>query len=83
MTGDRPWCSASWRLLRCWARRIGCRLDRHLRALDPLKEITRRLPPNDQLEARLASVTSYRSLAGPFTPALCLGGFRLTQRAGE
>ena len=83
MTGDLPWCSASWCLLWCWARRIGCRLDCHLRAFDPVKEITRRLPLNDQLEARLASVTSYRSLAGPFTPALCLGGFRLTQRAGE
>jgi len=64
MGGDRP-----WRLvLRRWERRIGCRLDWQFRAFDPVKEITRRLPPNDQLEARFAPVTSYRSLAGPFTP---------------
>lgn len=65
MRCDRPWCSM---LLWCWARRIGCRLDCQFRAYDPVKEITRRLPPNDQLEARFAPVTSYRSLAGPFTP---------------
>lgn len=65
MRGDRPWrLMLLWR----WARRIGCRLDWHLRAFDPVKEITRRLPPNDQLEARCKPVTSYRSLAGPFTP---------------
>ena len=68
MSGDRPWRLMLWR----WARRIGCRLDRQFRALDPVEEITRRLPPNDQLEARIAPVTSY-SLAGPFTPALANG----------
>lgn len=68
MTGDRPCCLMLWSLLWRWARRIGCRLDWHLRALDPVKEITRRLPLNDQLEARFWPVTSYRSLAGPFTP---------------
>ena len=79
MRGERPMSL----MLRRWGRRIGFRLHVSFRAFDPVKEITRRLPLNDQLEARLASVTSYRSLAGPFTPALCLGGFRLTQRAGE
>ena len=69
MTGDRPW----FPVLRRWERRIGCRLDSSIRAFDPVREINRRLPPNDQLEARLASVTSYRSLAGPFTPAPLLG----------
>ncbi len=64
MSGDRPWCL----MLRRWARRIGSRLDWRFRAFDPVKEITRRLPPNDQLEARIAPVTSYRSLAGPFIP---------------
>lgn len=44
------------------------------RAFDPVKEIRRRLLPNDHLEARLSPVTSYRSLARPFTP---LAGFRL------
>jgi hypothetical protein len=83
MTGDRPGCPLFVALLQRWARRIGCRLDWHLRAFDPVKEITRRLSPNDQLEARRASVTSYRSLARPFTPALCRGGFRLTQHGGE
>ena len=64
MTGDRPWRP----MLRRWERRIGCRLDWSFRAFDPVKEITRRLSPNDQLEARSLPVTSYRSLAGPFTP---------------
>jgi hypothetical protein len=44
------------------------------RALDPVKEISLRLLPNDHLEARFWPVTSYRSLALPFTP---LSGFRL------
>lgn len=69
MVGDRP----GRPMLRGWARRIGCRLDNKFRAFDPVKEITRRLPPNDQLEARFWPVTSYRSLAGPFTPALEMG----------
>jgi len=55
-------------LIRCWERRIGCRLDCFLGPCDPVKEITRRLYPNDQPEARFLSVTSYRSLAWPFTP---------------
>ncbi len=53
---------------RCWERRIGCRLDAIFRAFDPVKEITRRLYPNDQLEARWLPATSDRSLAWPFTP---------------
>ena len=44
------------------------------RAFDPVQEIRRRLLPNDHLEAWLWPVTSYRSLARPFTP---LSGFRL------
>lgn len=55
-------------LLLCWKRRIGCRLHSAFRAFDPVKEITRRLYPNDQHEARLLPVTSDRSLAWPFTP---------------
>ena len=55
-------------LIRCWERRIGCRLDGLLGQFDPVKEITCRLYPNDQREARYVSVTSYRSLAWPFTP---------------
>lgn len=38
------------------------------RAVDPVKEIRRRLLPNDHLEARYEPETSYRSLAWPFTP---------------
>ena len=49
-------------LLECWERRIGFRLDLFFRAFDPVKEITRRLFPNDHLEARLFPVTSHRSL---------------------
>lgn len=69
MSGERSWCP----MLRCWARRIGCRLHLFVRAFDPVKELTRRLPPNDQHEARTplamwGLVTSDRSLAGPFTP---------------
>ena len=65
MSGERPWRP----MLEHWERRIGCRPDRVVRAFDPVKEICRRLPPNDQLEARDFPVTSYRSLAGPFTPS--------------
>lgn len=79
MIGDRPWGP----MLRCWARRIGCRLDGKFRAFDPVEEITRRLPPNDQLEARIAPVTSYRSLAGPFTPALFVGAVPPHPTVGE
>jgi len=61
-------------LLGCWERRIGCRLDAHLRAVDPVKEINSHLLPNDHPEARLRPVTSHRSLVRPFTP---LAGFRL------
>ena len=60
-------------LIECWERRIGCRLDDFLGHYDPVKEITRRLYPNDQHEAGVSPVTSYRSLAWPFTP---LSGFR-------
>ena len=63
----------------CWVRRIGFRLHAFFRAFDPVKEITRRLFPNDPREARYASVTSNRSLAWPFTP---LAGFRLTPTKG-
>ncbi len=56
--------------LECRERRIGCRLDVFLGHCDPVQEITRRLHPNDQHEARFDPVTSYRSLAWPFTP-LC------------
>ncbi len=82
-------CDRSWNLmLQRWERRIGCRLDVSFRAFDPVKEITRRLPPNDQLEARTCPVTSYRSLAGPFTPsgsalASSALGFRLFPTSGE
>lgn len=55
-------------LLGFWERRIGFRLHVSSRAFDPVKEITRRLFPNDHLEARLQPVTSYRSLVWPFTP---------------
>jgi hypothetical protein len=84
MGGDRP-CSP---VLGYRERRIGCRLDWRFRAFDPVKEIIRRLPPNDQLEARFWPVTSYRSLAGPFTPrrvAVAGGapGFRLFPQSGE
>jgi len=61
-------------LLRCWERRIGFRLDFDLGRFDPVKEITRRLYPNDQREARLRPLTSNRSLAWPLTPDY---GFRL------
>lgn len=72
-------CERSWRpsflaLLGCWERRIGFRLDRLFRAFDPVKEITRRLFPNDHLEALCHQMTSHRSLAWPFTP---LSGLRL------
>ena len=53
---------------RHWERRIGFRLYALLGLLDPVEEITRRLFPNDHLEARFQPVTSYRSLARPFTP---------------
>ncbi len=85
MTRERFWISM---LLECWERRIGCRLDRLFRAFDPVEEITRRLPPNDQLEARCDPVTSDRSLAGPFTPSCGLRwraafcGFRLIPTSG-
>jgi len=39
-------------LIMCWERRIGCRLYWFLGPYDPVKEITRRLYPNDQPEAR-------------------------------
>jgi hypothetical protein len=65
MSGERRWRPMLWR----WERRIGCRPDRAVRAFDPVKEICRRLPPNDQLEARNFPATSDRSLAGPFTPS--------------
>lgn len=56
-------------LLRYRERRIGDRLDASDRAIDPVKEITLRLSPNDHLEAGCyASLTSDRSLAWPFTP---------------
>ena len=67
-------------LLECWGRRIGIRLDEHLRAFDPVKEINSRLFPNDHLEARLWPVTSYRSLAWPFTPDF---GLRLPPTGGS
>ena len=60
-----------------WKRRIGIRLDRKLRAIDPVEEINSHLLPNDHHEARLCHflpVISYRSLVWPFTPIL---GFRL------
>ncbi len=57
---------------RCWERRIGSRLDRKCRAFDPVEEINLRLLPNDHHEARLAPVTSHRSLAWPFAPLLGL-----------
>lgn len=76
MGGERSWRPI---LLKCWERRIGFRLHVQSRAFDPVKEITRRLFPNDHLEARpkiprLRPVTSHRSLAWPFTPfsRLCL-----------
>lgn len=62
-----------------WERRIGFRLDRNCRAFDPVKEITRRLFPNDPHEARCTPVTSHRSLVRPFTPVL---GFRLSPTRG-
>lgn len=61
-------------LLWSWERRIGFRLYARFRAFDPVKEITLHLFPNDHPEARLAPVTSHRSLVWPFTPRL---GFRL------
>jgi len=69
-------CERLWRLMlvRCWERRIGFRLNVVARALDPVKEISLRLFPNDHLEALYQQVTSYRSLAWPFTPVF---GFRL------
>jgi len=60
-----------------WKRRIGIRLDRKLRAIDPVQEINSHLLPNDHPEARPLSlwpVISYRSLVWPFTP---ITGFRL------
>lgn len=70
--------------LRRWGRRIGFRMDRTLRAFDPVKEYIRRLFPNDHHEARSpfadwGLVTSYRSLVWPFTP---LAGFRLVPTRG-
>ena len=59
-------------LLRCWERRIGFRLHAFSRAFDPVREITRRLFPNDHREALCRRMTSYRSLARPFTPLLGL-----------
>jgi len=41
-----------------------------IRAQDPVKEISHRLFPNDHLEAQPWLMTSYRSLALPFTPIL-------------
>jgi hypothetical protein len=61
-------------LLWSWERRIGFRLYDLSRALDPVKEITLHLFPNDHPEARLPPVTSNRSLVWPFTPHT---GFRL------
>ena len=55
-------------LLECWERRIGCRLYVNLGHYDPVKEITRRLYPNDHPEAQFCLEISYRSLAWPFTP---------------
>ena len=53
-------------LIGCWERRIGFRLHVSFRAFDPVKEITRRLFPNDHLKApacyRFGRVTLYRSL---------------------
>lgn len=50
-------------LLRCWERRIGLRLNEHLRAFDPVEEeISLRLRPNDHLEAPCQRMTSHRSL---------------------
>lgn len=66
-------------LYRRWERRIGFRLHVNLGLFDPVKEITRRLFPNDHLEARFQPVTSYRSLARPLTP---LAGFRLPPTRG-
>lgn len=60
-------------LLGFWERRIGFRLYELARAFDPVKEITLHLFPNDHPEARLAPVTSNRSLVWPFTPH---SGFR-------
>ena len=69
MPGERPKLSMSDR---CWERRIGDRLDAWIRAIDPVKELTSRLLPNDHHEARprLAPwpATSDRSLVRPFTP---------------
>ena len=55
-------------LLRSWERRIGFRLYACSRAFDPVKELSLHLFPNDHPEARVASVTSNRSLVWPFTP---------------
>jgi len=41
-----------------------------IRVQDPVKEISHRLFPNDHLEAQPWLMTSYRSLALPFTPIL-------------
>jgi hypothetical protein len=65
MRGER---SQHLMLYRRWERRIGLRLHGNVGLFDPVKEITRRLFPNDHLEARCWPVTSYRSLARPFTP---------------
>ena len=62
-----------------WERRIGDRLDSLSRALDPVEEINPRLFPNDPGEARREPVTSYRSLARPFTPP---AGLRLPPTGG-
>ena len=64
MRSERSWSP----VLQHRERRIGCRLHWRFRAFDPVKELTRRLPPNDQHEARRHPVISHRSLAGPFTP---------------
>ena len=65
--------------VKCWERRIGDRLDGESRALDPGQEINPRLFPNDPGEARSEPVTSYRSLARPFTPR---AGLRLPPTGG-
>ena len=62
MSSDRSLRPSSLFLLGCWERRIGFRLHADVRAFDPVKEITRRLFPNDHLEAPCLRMTSYRSL---------------------
>ncbi len=63
-------------LVECWERRMSFRLNDHIGHFDPVEEISPRLYPNDQPEARFRAVISYRRLdrgfaqgfAGPFTP---------------